>query len=86
MTNVVRNPFEKAAMERLRRLEAFAEDAYDRMYDAGNPSGATALYSDAKEALYEAIGLAKRLCRADDAARLEARLAHIKAVFRSQFT
>jgi hypothetical protein len=43
-------------------------------------------YSDAKEALYDAIGLARRLGKVDVAARLERRLAHIKAVFRSQFT
>jgi len=70
----------------LRHLEAFAEAAYDKMYDAGSASGATALYSDAKEALADAIGLARRLGRAEDVTRLEKRLAHIKAVFRSQFT
>jgi len=70
----------------LRHLEEFAEAAYDKMYDAGSPSGANAFYSDAKEALADAIGLARRLGRADDVARLEKRLAHIKAVFRSQFT
>jgi hypothetical protein len=70
----------------LRHLEAFAEAAYDKMYDAGSPSGAAALYSDAKEALADAIGLARRLRRAEDVTRLENRLAHIKAVFRSQFT
>ncbi|HLL27490.1 MAG TPA: hypothetical protein VKT73_07545 [Xanthobacteraceae bacterium] len=70
----------------LRQLEEFAEAAYDRMYDAGSPSGATALYSDVKEALADAIGLARRLGLAVDVKRLEERLAHIKAVFRSQFT
>jgi len=70
----------------LRHLEEFAEAAYDKMYDAGSPSGANTFYSDAKEALADAIGLARRLGRADDVARLEKRLAHIKAVFRSQFT
>jgi hypothetical protein len=70
----------------LRQLEEFAEAAYDKMYDASSPSGATALYSDAKEALADAIGLARRLGLAEDVTRLEERLAHIKAVFRSQFT
>ena len=70
----------------LRSLEDLAEAAYDKMYDAGSPSGATALYSDAKEALRDAIALAYRLGRAEDVTRLEKRLAHIKAVFRSQFT
>jgi len=40
----------------LHHPEAFAEAAYDKMYDAGSPSGATAFYSDAKEALADAIG------------------------------
>ncbi len=71
--------------ERLRWLEAQAEEAYDRMYDAGF-SGAAACYSDAKEFLYDAIGLAQRLGKLDEAERLSSRLAHVKAVFRSQFT
>jgi hypothetical protein len=72
--------------ERLAWLEAQAEAAYDKMYDAGNPSDATALYSDAKEALHCAIGLANGLGQEATAQRLMARLLHIKAVFRSQFT
>jgi gluconate kinase len=71
--------------ERLRWLEAQAEEAYDRMYDAGF-RGATACYSDAKEFLYDAIGLARQLGKLDEAERLSNRLAHIKAVFRNQFT
>jgi hypothetical protein len=71
--------------ERLQFLEAEAEAAYAKMYDARNPSEAGVCYSDAKEALYDAIGLARSLGQADETARLEARLAHIKAVFRSQF-
>jgi len=55
------------------------------MYDSTNSTDAAARYSDAKEALYDAIGLARRLGKADVATRLETRLAHIKAVFRSQF-
>ena len=86
MADVVPNPFEKAVTERLRRLEAFAEAAYDRMYDATQSRDASTHYSDAKEAFYDAIGLAQRLGRTEDVERLEARLAHIKAVFRSQFT
>jgi len=70
--------------ERLAWLEAQAEAAYDKMYDARSPSDATALYSDAKEALHGAIGLANEL--GQEAQRLMARLFHIKAVFRSQFT
>jgi hypothetical protein len=77
---------EEADVERLRLLEAYAENAYSEMYDAGNPSGAMACYSEAKEALYTAIGLAKELGNHGVAERLSARLAHIKAVYRSQFT
>ena len=71
--------------ERLDNLEAQAEAAYARMYDATTATEAAARYSDAKEALYDAIGLARRLGKADVTERLNARLAHIKAVFRSQF-
>lgn len=72
--------------ERLAWLEAQAEAAYDEMYDAGNPSHVMALYSDAKEALHGAIALANALGQEATAQRLMARLLHIKAVFRSQFT
>jgi hypothetical protein len=77
---------EQADEDRLRFLEARAEIAYSAMYDARNPSAATACYSNAKESLYTAIGLAKELGKEDVAERLSKRLAHIKAVFRSQFT
>ena len=56
------------------------------MYDATSASDAAARYSDAKEALYTAIALAKELQQNEIAERLEARLTHIKAVFRSQFS
>jgi hypothetical protein len=72
--------------DQLHSLEMQAEAAYTKMYDAHDPSGAAVCYSDAKEALYDAIGLARRLGKVDVAERLEQRLAHIKAVFRSQFT
>jgi len=72
--------------QRLAWFEGQAEAAYDKMYDARHSTNAAALYSDAKEALYEAIGLARRLGQDAVASRLEARLAHIKAVFRSQFS
>ena len=72
--------------ERLAFLEAQAETAYDQMYDAMSSTDAAARYSDAKEALADAIALARRLRQDALATRLEARLAHIKAVFRSQFS
>jgi predicted transcriptional regulator len=57
------------------------------MYEkAHSPSAATAYYSDAKEALYTAISIANELGLTEEAAKLDARLEHIKGVFRSQFT
>jgi hypothetical protein len=76
----------KAQLEQLERLKAMGEKAYDEMYEAHSSSGATACYSDAKEAYYDAIGLARRLRLDEEVKALEERLAHIKAVFRSQFT
>ena len=72
--------------QRLAWFEAQAEAAYDKMYDVASSTEAAARYSDAKEALHDAIGLARRLGRDAVASRLEARLDHIKAVFRSQFS
>jgi hypothetical protein len=72
--------------QRLAWLEAQAEQAYDKMYDATRNSDATARYSDAKESMRDAIALARQLGQGAVATRLEARLAHIKAVFRSQFS
>lgn len=70
--------------KRIRFFEVQAEDAYSNMYEATDPTTAAAHYSNAKEALHTAIGLA--MTGGDDALtlRLRARLAHIKAVFRSQ--
>jgi hypothetical protein len=50
-----------------------------------SPSSATAYYSDAKEAFYSAISTARDLELRAEHHALEERLAHIKAVFRSQF-
>jgi len=72
--------------ERLAFFERQAEEAYGRMYDAVSASDVAARYSDAKEALYSAISIAQRLADEDATKRLEARLAAIKAVFRSQFS
>ncbi|MGB8262212.1 MAG: hypothetical protein WCE75_17775 [Terracidiphilus sp.] len=81
------DPQERAArLEALHRCRQAAERAYDELYEAGSPSHATGCYSEAKEALYDAIRLAEGLGLAEEARALEARLAHIKAVFRSQFS
>lgn len=76
----------KAGLVQLAHLKAMGEKAYDDMYEAHPPSAATACYSDAKECFYDAIGLARRLGLTEEVEALENRLAHIKAVFRSQFT
>ncbi len=70
----------------LRACKALGEKAYDQMYDAHSGSAATACYSDAKEAFYEAIRLADELELVQESAELSKRLEHIKAVFRSQFS
>ncbi len=69
--------------ERLQTLERLGESYYDAMYDARNP---TADYASAKDAFRDAIALASELGETTAVERLQARLAHIKAVFRSQFT
>ena len=69
--------------EHLRKLERLGEAHYDAMYETSSPSGE---YANAKDAFSEAIALARELGESETVKRLEARLAHIKAVFRSQFT
>lgn len=76
----------KIDREQIMFFERQAEEACSRMYDATSSSDAAARYSDAKEALYSAIALAKGLEQEETAKRFEARLAEIKAVFRSQFS
>jgi len=71
--------------KRLAWLEAEAEKAYDKMYDVRRPRDADDLYRDAKDFLYDAIALATEIGLTADSERFSARLAHIKAVYRSQF-
>jgi hypothetical protein len=66
-------------------LELHAEVAYDRMYEAHDPTTAAAGYSDVKEFLADAIGLARRRGYAEVVERLQARIDHIKGVYRAQF-
>ena len=72
-------------VNRLRWLEAQAEQAYSDMYQARVGSNLAARFSDAKEFLHDAIGLAHRLGQAEEAERLSQRLTEIKTVFRRQF-
>ena len=64
------------------RLEALAEAAYDRMYDARRPKDA---YDEACDYFHDAIELAGRVGLEDEAARLSARKAHVMAVYNAQF-
>ena len=68
-------------LDRLRFFKAQAEEAYSRMYGAQAGSDLAARYSDAKESLYEAIALARRLGLARETKRLTSRLQEIKTVF-----
>lgn len=71
----------------LASCERIAEQAYDDMYEkAHSPSAATGYYSDAKEAFSDAIRAARELGLEEEVKRLEERLEHVKAVFRSQFS
>jgi hypothetical protein len=71
-------------MDSLRRLQALGEKYYDQLYETS--SGTTGIYSGAKDAFIDAISLANELELKTEARLLEERLAHIKAVFRSQFS
>ncbi len=72
---------------KLLELKFAGEQAYDDMYEkAHSPSDASAFYSEAKESFYAAIGLARSLGLDQEVEQLEKRLAHIKSVFRSQFS
>jgi hypothetical protein len=69
--------------EHLRKLEQLGETHYGAMYETRSPTGE---YANAKDAFSDAIALARQLGEGETVKRLEARLAHIKAVFRSQFS
>lgn len=77
----------ESKLRSLRAHTAAGEQAYDNMFEKARSSGdATMFYSEAKESFYSAIGLARELDLEEVAEELDKRLAHIKAVFRSQFT
>ena len=64
------------------KLEARAEAAYDRMYEAARPKDA---YEDACDLFNDAIGLAQGLGLEEEAARLTLRRTHVTKVVDSQF-
>jgi hypothetical protein len=71
-------------MDGLRKCHALGEKYYDQLYETRfNPTG---LYSNAKDAFYDAIALANQLGLKEEAAALSSRLDNIKATFRSQFS
>jgi hypothetical protein len=67
----------------LRKCKALGEKYYDQMYETR--FGAAGLYGSAKDAFIDAISAANGLGLKEEARALEGRLAHVKAVFRSQF-
>lgn len=71
-------------LNRLRQTRALGEKYYDQLYETSR--GASGLHSNAKDAFYDAIGLANELGMKEEAEALSKRLDHIKAVFRSQFS
>lgn len=66
----------------LAQAEASGEAAYDLMHDARRPKDAC---EDTCQALGQAESVARYLNRLDEVERLEARIAHIRAVYQSQF-
>ncbi|MBS0517182.1 MAG: hypothetical protein JSR90_00735 [Proteobacteria bacterium] len=64
--------------------ERRAEDAYEAMYSA-RPVAVKDLYEEALQQLRLAIAAATANGFSDDARRLDRRLAHIEAVYESQF-
>jgi hypothetical protein len=80
----VRRSERELMLDRLRQTTALGEKYYDQMYESR--SGATGLYSDAKDAFGAAIHTAHELGMKEEEEALSKRLEHIKAVFRSQFS
>jgi len=80
------DPDRQQQLAQLEYLKKLGEQHYDDMYEAHSQRDANICYSDAKDCFYDAIGLARRLGLNEEHDALSKRLAHIKAVFRSQFT
>ncbi len=67
----------------MRHFEILAEKAYSDMYDSRYPADH---YADLKDFFALAIAAAQRNGMAEEAARLQKRLAHCKEVYRRQFS
>jgi hypothetical protein len=48
-------------IENLNQLKARAEEIYEEMYEASRPTAAGGYFSEVKEILYEAIGMAREI-------------------------
>ena len=68
---------------RYKHFERVGEEIYDEMYET---SGSRGYLSEIKECFESAIAAAESDGLTDEAQRLQARLDHIVAVYRSQFT
>ena len=66
-----------------KKLERRGEEIYDEMYETSSPHG---YLSEIKECFEAAIAAAESDGFAEEARRLQARLDHIVAVSRRQFT
>jgi hypothetical protein len=66
-----------------KKLERRGEEIYDEMYGGGSPLG---FLSEIKECFAAAIAAAEDDKLPDESRRLRARLDHIVAVYRRQFT
>ena len=65
------------------KFERLGEKAYSEMYETSFPAGC---WSEVKDCFAAAIASAKAEGLTEEVKRLEARLEHIRAVYRSQFS
>ena len=72
--------------KRIHALESYAEKACEEMYEARSPAGAGGYFSEVKEVLNRAIGLARENGLEAEAERLGQRLEQIRQVYESQLS
>jgi hypothetical protein len=73
-----------AARADMVRCEALAEAAYEAMYEA-RLHGAKSRYDEARELFQQAVAAAERAGLYAEARRLRRRMAHVTAVYKTQF-